>query len=224
MRWPTSRRGPPRGRRVSWARPGPRGTGRPGWSSRHAARRSRSTRSAGGSFRRACSPAASPSSSKRERAVSRRERNSRAARSRGRPGTSPPAQMRRSSRHCIRWRPPGSRPARSSPRRRISNGTAGTRAESPRSSGARRHSPCRRFDPLGSWRATAVAQDVSAKVSLATIEGPLRLAGGGTLSLPGRLEFSGEARAEPGRERDLEPLLDLLGPRRADGARALEIR
>lgn len=78
--------------------------------------------------------------------------------------------------------------------------------------------------PLGSWRATAVAQAVSAKVILETTEGPLRLAGGGTLSLPGRFEFSGEARAEPGRERDLEPLLDLLGPRRADGARALEIR
>lgn len=78
--------------------------------------------------------------------------------------------------------------------------------------------------PLGSWRAKAVAQGASANVSLETIEGPLRLAGVGMLLLPGRLEFSGDARAEPGRERDLEPLLDLIGPRRADGARAIELR
>lgn len=72
--------------------------------------------------------------------------------------------------------------------------------------------------PLGSWRAQATAEGASVKLSLATVKGPLRFAGNGTLDLPGRLAFSGEARAEPGRERDLESLLALLGPRRADGA------
>ncbi|MCM2329461.1 MAG: type II secretion system protein N, partial [Lysobacter sp.] len=72
--------------------------------------------------------------------------------------------------------------------------------------------------PLGSWRAQATAEGASVKLSLATVKGPLRFAGNGTLDIPGRLAFSGEARAEPGRERDLESLLSLLGPRRADGA------
>jgi len=72
--------------------------------------------------------------------------------------------------------------------------------------------------PLGSWRAQATAEGASVKFSLATVKGPLRFAGNGTLDLPGRFAFSGEARAEPGRERDLESLLSLLGPRRADGA------
>ena len=62
------------------------------------------------------------------------------------------------------------------------------------------------------------------KVTLATTRGPLSLAGNGTLPLPGRFTFAGEARAEPGRERELEQLLDLLGPRRADGARTLAVR
>jgi len=78
--------------------------------------------------------------------------------------------------------------------------------------------------PLGSWRAQADAEGAAVKVTLATTQGPLRLAGNGTLPLPGRFTFEGEARAEPGRERELEPLLDLLGPRRADGARTLAIR
>lgn len=78
--------------------------------------------------------------------------------------------------------------------------------------------------PLGSWRATAQGDGRSLKIDLATLAGPLRLAGKGTLALPGRLAFSGEARAEPGRESELKPLLDLIGPRRADGAHALEAR
>jgi general secretion pathway protein N len=78
--------------------------------------------------------------------------------------------------------------------------------------------------PLGSWRAQATAEGAAAKVALATTRGPLRLSGNGTLAIPGRLAFSGEARAEPGRERELEALLKLLGPRRADGAHALELR
>lgn len=77
--------------------------------------------------------------------------------------------------------------------------------------------------PLGSWRAQADAQGTAIKVTLATTQGPLRLSGNGTLPLPGRFTFAGEARAEPGRERELEQLLDLLGPRRADGARTLAV-
>jgi len=79
--------------------------------------------------------------------------------------------------------------------------------------------------PLGSWRALAAGEGSSLRVELATTEGPLRLSGKGALAIPGgRFAFSGQARAEPGRERDLEDLLNLLGARRADGARAIEIR
>jgi general secretion pathway protein N len=78
--------------------------------------------------------------------------------------------------------------------------------------------------PLGTWRAEARAEGATAKVTLATVKGPLRLSGDGTLALPGRLAFSGEARGEPGRERDLEAVLALLGPRRPDGAHAISIR
>jgi len=52
----------------------------------------------------------------------------------------------------------------------------------------------------------------------------LRLSGKGTISPPGRLAFSGEARADAQAAKELEPLLLLLGPARADGARALEWR
>lgn len=78
--------------------------------------------------------------------------------------------------------------------------------------------------PLGSWRAQASAEGAAMKFSLATIKGPLRLAGNGSAPLAGRLSFSGEARAEPGHEKDLEAVLALLGPRRADGAHALDVR
>jgi Type II secretion system (T2SS), protein N len=78
--------------------------------------------------------------------------------------------------------------------------------------------------PLGSWRVVATGDGPAMKLSLATTKGPLRLAGNGTLALPGRFAFSGDARAEPGRERELEAVLALLGPRRADGAHALEVR
>lgn len=78
--------------------------------------------------------------------------------------------------------------------------------------------------PLGTWRVQASAEGAAVKFSLATLKGPLRLAGNGSAPLAGRISFSGEARAEPGREKDLESLLALLGPRRADGAHAVEVR
>jgi general secretion pathway protein N len=78
--------------------------------------------------------------------------------------------------------------------------------------------------PLGSWRATLSGEGGPAKVVLATTKGPLRLSGNGTLAPDGRLAFTGEARPEAGREAELEPVLALIGPRRADGARTLEVR
>jgi general secretion pathway protein N len=78
--------------------------------------------------------------------------------------------------------------------------------------------------PLGTWRLEARGDGPAVRLSLSTLRGPLRLSGQGSLPIPGRLAFTGAARAEPAHERDLQPLLDLIGPRRADGARALEVR
>ena len=78
--------------------------------------------------------------------------------------------------------------------------------------------------PLGSYRLEARGDGGPMKLSVATIDGPLRVTGHGTFSPPSRASFSGEARAEGDAARSLDPLLDLMGPRRADGARALELR
>lgn len=78
--------------------------------------------------------------------------------------------------------------------------------------------------PLGTYRAEVRAEGGPAKVKLTTVEGQLRLAGQGTLAPPSRFVFSGEARAEGADAKSLESLLDLMGPRRADGSRALEWR
>jgi hypothetical protein len=59
-------------------------------------------------------------------------------------------------------------------------------------------------------------------VTLATIDGVLRLAAEGTWSA-GHLALNGDARATGPDAAALEPVLDLLGPRRADGAHALRI-
>lgn len=78
--------------------------------------------------------------------------------------------------------------------------------------------------PLGSWRAQGTADGEALRITLSTLGGPLQLTGNGTLGIDGRLALSGQARAEPGRERELETVLGLVGPRRADGAHAIEIR
>lgn len=75
--------------------------------------------------------------------------------------------------------------------------------------------------PLGSYRAELKGAGGPVKVTFATLEGPLRLIGDGTLTAQGRFAFSGEARADAAAAQSLEPLLDLMGPRRADGSRAL---
>ncbi len=78
--------------------------------------------------------------------------------------------------------------------------------------------------PLGTYRLDAAAEGGTTRIDLATLSGPLRISGKGTLTMPARLTFSGEARGEGDTARSLDPLLDLMGPRRADGARALELR
>ncbi len=78
--------------------------------------------------------------------------------------------------------------------------------------------------PLGAYRLDVAAEGGPAKLTLTSLEGPLRLAGRGTFTLPSRITFSGDARAEGPQAQLLDPLLDLLGPKRSDGSRALEVR
>jgi general secretion pathway protein N len=78
--------------------------------------------------------------------------------------------------------------------------------------------------PLGTYRVEASAEGAVVKFTVSTLEGALRLSGRGDFTLPSRLSFSGEARAEGPQAALLDPLLDLVGPRRPDGARPLEAR
>jgi general secretion pathway protein N len=78
--------------------------------------------------------------------------------------------------------------------------------------------------PLGSYRVEAVGDGGVAQLNATTASGPLRISGKGQFSPPSRIVFSGEARGEGEAAKALEPLLDLLGPRRPDGARTLEMR
>jgi len=78
--------------------------------------------------------------------------------------------------------------------------------------------------PLGSYRAEAIGEDGAVKFTVSTVDGALRVSGRGELTLPSRVSFSGEARGEGPQAALLDPLLDLIGPKRADGARAIELR
>src|SRR5688500_9657894 len=78
--------------------------------------------------------------------------------------------------------------------------------------------------PLGSYRADVVAEGPTARVNVATVEGPLRLSGQGRLEFPSRFAFNGEARGEGANAAALDPLLNLFGPARPDGARAIDWR
>lgn len=78
--------------------------------------------------------------------------------------------------------------------------------------------------PLGRYALDAAADHGLAKLTVTTVEGPLRVTGTGTFSPPSRLTFSGEARGDGPDAGALEPLLNLIGPRRADGSRAIELR
>lgn len=78
--------------------------------------------------------------------------------------------------------------------------------------------------PLGSWKAELAGKGPDLEIALATQKGPLRLAGKGRLAASGKLEFGGTASADPGREKELEALLALIGPRRPDGLTAITVR
>jgi Bacterial type II secretion system protein N. len=78
--------------------------------------------------------------------------------------------------------------------------------------------------PLGAYRATLHAEGPSGKLSVATLDGPLRITGLGDIVFPSAITFNGEARAVGPAAPSLDPLLDLMGPRRPDGARTLAWR
>jgi len=78
--------------------------------------------------------------------------------------------------------------------------------------------------PLGAYRLIANGAGEAVSLAISTLSGPLVLKGKGEARIPGGITFSGEARAEGSEASQLEPLLDLMGPRRPDGARAIEVR
>jgi general secretion pathway protein N len=78
--------------------------------------------------------------------------------------------------------------------------------------------------PLGSFKASLEAIEGPSRITVATIDGPLRINGQGTLAATGAIVFTGEARADATQAAALEPLLAALGPRRPDGAYTLDWR
>jgi general secretion pathway protein N len=70
--------------------------------------------------------------------------------------------------------------------------------------------------PLGAYRLQLDWHGARAQLSLATLSGPLLLNGDGAIA-GGRLQFSGEAKAEEGQEERLAILLNLLGQKRRVG-------
>ncbi len=70
--------------------------------------------------------------------------------------------------------------------------------------------------PLGSYRVDVVGSGSRAELSIATIDGPLRLQGNGSFDANRGLRFVAEASAEA-RERDrLQSFLGLIGPREGE--------
>jgi general secretion pathway protein N len=78
--------------------------------------------------------------------------------------------------------------------------------------------------PLGTYRAEVAAEGAAARIDVSTLSGPLRVTGKGNLAFPAQLTFNGEARAEGPQAPALQPLLDLIGPRKADGTHAIAWR
>ena len=72
--------------------------------------------------------------------------------------------------------------------------------------------------PLGAYRLQFDWQGARARLTLSTLSGPLQMAGHGAI-VNGRLQFSGEAWAQPGQEQRLAILLNLLGQQRQRGNR-----
>lgn len=76
---------------------------------------------------------------------------------------------------------------------------------------------------LGSYRAVLKGDGGPARITLTTLDGALALRGEGTLAPPA-FTFNGEARAQGPQADAVAPVLDLLGPRRADGSREIAVR
>jgi general secretion pathway protein N len=72
--------------------------------------------------------------------------------------------------------------------------------------------------PLGAYRMQFDWHGARARLTLSTLSGPLQMAGLGAI-VNGRLQFSGEAWAQPGQEQRLAILLNLLGQQRQRGNR-----
>ena len=77
--------------------------------------------------------------------------------------------------------------------------------------------------PLGDFRVLAAGQGAATRITASTLKGPLQVSGEGSAG-PAEIRFSGEARADPSVGKALDPLLDLMGPRKPDGSRALDLR
>lgn len=78
--------------------------------------------------------------------------------------------------------------------------------------------------PLGSYALEVRGDGPRLALALRTLQGPLQLSGQGSATAGGRVELDGEARAEAAQARALEPLLQIFGPRRPDGAHAVRLR
>ena len=74
--------------------------------------------------------------------------------------------------------------------------------------------------PLGAYRMEFLWRGDAAHLTLGTRAGPLVLEGAGDI-VHGRLQFSGQAWAEAGKEQSLAILLNLLGQRRQVGSRSV---
>lgn len=74
--------------------------------------------------------------------------------------------------------------------------------------------------PLGAYRLQFDWRGERAQLTLSTLSGPLQMEGSGAI-VNGRLQFSGQAWAQPGQEQRLAILLNLLGQRRQVGNRTI---
>lgn len=74
--------------------------------------------------------------------------------------------------------------------------------------------------PLGAYRMEFLWRGDAAHLTLGTRAGPLMLEGAGDI-VHGRLQFSGQAWAQEGKEQSLAILLNLLGQRRQVGSRSV---
>ena len=78
--------------------------------------------------------------------------------------------------------------------------------------------------PIGAYRADWHADGLIGRINVATLAGPLRVSGAGTTTMPTYLDFTGEAGADASAGLALDPLLAQIGPRKPNGAHAIQIR